>query len=174
MGSSNCRRRSPRRGAITARVAIFLAIVSVPLLWLASVFVNESLTGGIEQHPTYADVNLQRLGYFHFDTNYGTLGDVPARYRDLDGKRVVLTGFMYAGNSAGHVSSFEFVYNRTICCFGGSPLVQERVVVNVPNGDVPYCDDMVRIQGILHVNVEREAGTVISVYRLDLEKVEPL
>ncbi len=100
--------------------------------------------------------------------------DVPARYRELDGHRVRLEGLMFVRNGAGdHVSSFEFVYNRTTCCIVGPPRVQERVFVNALNGDVPYCDDMVRIEGILHVNVVKEQGIVNSVYTLDLERVDP-
>lgn len=175
MGSTIRHGRSIRRGLITVRTAIFLAIVSLPILWMGYIFIDEKLTGGIRQYPRYAEVDLKELGYFPIDAHDGTLADVPLRFRKLDGKRVLLIGFMYAGRSAAnHVSSFEFVYNRTICCFGAFPLVQERVFVNVPNRDVPYSDPMVKIQGTLHVNVVKEAGLVQSVYTLDLERVDPL
>ena len=168
------RTTSSRRGGVTPRLAIFLALVCLPFVWFGYIFLNETLTGGIHHRAKFAEVDLKRLGHFNFDETNGTLSDVPARFRDLDGQRVRLEGFMSVRNtSADHVSDFEFVYNRTTCCILGPPRVQERVFVNAPNGDVPYCDEMVGIEGILHVNVVKEAGTVKSVYTLDLERVDP-
>jgi hypothetical protein len=169
---SNSTNSTPRRGEINLRLVIFLAIVLSPILCIAYVFVAGKLSGGIEQHAGYAEVDLKELGNFPLNDD-STINDVPARWKGLDGKRVLLQGFMYAPNSAGgDVSNFQFVYNRTKCCFSGPPQVQERVFVRMPKGSIPYDNDMVKVTGTLHVDVVKDGGKIISVYTLDLEKVD--
>lgn len=171
MSSANHRTHSRRRGRINARLIIFLAIVSFPFFWFAYVFVNQTLTGGIQHHGDFAEVDLKSLGNFPLDGNNGTLNDIPSRWRELDGKRVMLEGFMYAPNAAGYqVNDFQFVYNISKCCFNGPPLVQERVFVNAPKG-APYYSDLAKVVGTLHVTVVKEAGIIKSVYTLDMEKI---
>jgi hypothetical protein len=163
-----------RRGAISFRLIIFLAIVSFPFCWFGYVILNQTLTGGIQRHGDYSEVDLKSLGNFPLDGSNGTVNDIPSRWRDLDGKRVLLEGFMYAPNAAGYqVNDFQFVYNISKCCFNGPPLVQERVFVSAPKGGVPYYSDLVRVVGTLHVSVVKEAGIIKSVYTLDLDKVDP-
>jgi len=164
------------RRRINFRLIIFLGIVSFPFLWFGYVFLNQTLTGGIEQHADYAKVDLKALGNFPLDGANGTMTDIPSRWRGLDGKRVVLEGFMYAPNAASdQVNDFQFVYSITKCCFNGPPLVQERVFAKVPgSGSVPYYGDLARVVGTLHVNIEKEAGIIRSVYTLDVEKVEAM
>jgi len=103
---------------------------------------------------------------------------VPQKWRDLNGQKVILEGFMCnVHTSAGNVPDFQFVYNIQKCCFGGPPLVQERVFTVVPNGEtVPfYYGQMVRCTGTLHVAVvKNEAGGTNSVFTMDLDKVEQL
>jgi hypothetical protein len=170
---SNAKNQSMHRGAISVRLVLFLAIVSFPFFWFAYIFVSQTLTGGIQQHGDYAEVDLKSLGNFPLDGDNGTINDIPARWKELDGKRVLLEGFMYAPNTAGgDVDNFQFVYNITKCCFNGPPLVQERVFVRAPNGPVQFDDRLVRITGKLHVNVQKDSGKIISVYTLDLEKVD--
>ena len=99
-------------------------------------------------------------------------------FRKLDGKRVALEGFMYAGNdSADKVSSFEFVYNIQFGGFHGPPRVQERVFVTVPgNNKVPVETNQVRIIGTLHVHIKRDpdSGKVEQVFSMELDHVEQM
>jgi hypothetical protein len=163
-----------RRGQVNIRLIAFLAIVSFPFLWFGYVFLNDRLTGGIEHHGSYDEVNLKEMGNFPFDQSNGATDSVPARWRGLDGKRVMLEGFMWArGSAAPEINDFQFVYSITKCCFNGPPLVQERVFAHTANGArVPYYGDLVRIVGTLHVKVEKEAGIVTSVYTMDVDKLE--
>ena len=149
--------------------------MTFPFVWFGYVFLHQELTQGVEQHGDYAKVDLKSLGNFPLDGSNGTISDVPAKFRDLDGKRVVLEGFMYTPNAATpQVNNFQFVYSITKCCFNGPPLVQERVFARVPGGKaVPYFDyQLVRVVGTLHVNVVKEAGIIMSVYTLDVEKLD--
>jgi hypothetical protein len=174
MNSVQQQRIHRSRGAISARLILFLAIVSFPFCWFGYVILNQTLTGGIQRHGDYSEVDLKSLGNFPLDGSNGSLNDIPSRWRDLNGKRVLLEGFMYAPNAAGYqVNDFQFVYNISKCCFNGPPQVQERVFVTASKGAVPYYSDLVRVVGTLHVNVAKEAGIIKSVYTLDLEKVDP-
>jgi hypothetical protein len=169
--------RPPLRERINLRIIVFFAIIALPFVWLGYWSVKQAMTNGIEQHNGYAQVELKALGNFNFDQTAGTLNDVPQRWRELDGKRVVFEGFMYDGKSAGpKLGSFQFVYNIQKCCFNGPPLVQERVFARVPNNrEAEWIDGFARLTGILHVNVKKaKDGTITSVYTLDVEKAEPI
>lgn len=171
--------RPTRRPSINFRMIAFLAVAASPFLWFLYVFLDSTLTGGIHQHKGYAEVDLKSLGYFQFDQDAGTLNDVPAKWRALDGKKIELKGFMWAPTAAGPgVRDFQFVYSITKCCFGGPPLVQERVFAHVPDNarPAPYYGDMCRMVGTLHVNLEKDpaAGKITKLYSVDVESLEAI
>src|ERR1700733_1693738 len=117
---------------INVRLIVFLAIVAAPFVGFLYAFVNYN--GGIQHTRDGLLVDLKALGNFEFDQNDGTIANVPPKYRELDGKKVVLEGFMYSRLSSVGTGNFEFVYNVQKCCFNGPPQVQERVFVMVPEG----------------------------------------
>ena len=52
------------------------------------------------------------MGFFPFDPVQDTFESVPLRFRELDGKHVMLDGKMFARNDAGNtLRQFELVYN---------------------------------------------------------------
>jgi hypothetical protein len=157
-----------------AVVGVVLFLVGYPIY----TYLDAAITGGIENAGNgMKKVDLKALGNFPFDDKTSTIKDVPQKWRDLDGKKVILEGFMYAGNSAAdNVNRFQFVYNVQKCCFGGPPRVQERVFTVVPGGSVPYLYGyMVRCTGTLHVEVKKDdAGTTNAVYIMQLDKMEQL
>src|SRR5271154_3433617 len=158
-----------------AVVGVVLFLVGYPIY----TYLDAAITGGVENAGNgMKKVDLKALGNFPFDEKTSTINDVPQKWRALDGQKVILEGFMYAGNSAAdNINRFQFVYNVAKCCFGGPPRVQERVFTIVPNGGtVPYYyGDMVRCTGTLHVQVvKNEAGTTNSVYVMVLDKVDEL
>jgi hypothetical protein len=117
---------------------------------------------------TYADMNI--LGRFKIDLTNGSIDDVPARFRRLDGRKVRLEGFMLSDNATPRVAHFDLVYNVGDS-WGHPPPAQARVSVTVPNGTtVPYVDTYLQIFGTLHVRIMREGGQIVSVYQLDPER----
>ena len=60
--------------------------------------------------------------------------DLPAEVRALDGKRVVLAGFMMALYALRDIREFALVGSHTKCCFGVPPGVGDQVIVTVPDG----------------------------------------
>jgi hypothetical protein len=149
-------------------LAVFGGLVGYPVYQ----FIKASQNGGIEHTADGDLVDLKAIGNFPFNEMAGTINDVPAKWRALDGKQVILDGYVYAPNSSGdRVNQFQFVYNVTKCCFSGPPQVQERVFAVTPKGGMPDPGmyTMVRISGKMHVEVVKdETGKVSSIYRLDV------
>ena len=162
---------------INLRMVVLAAVVLLPLGWMAMIGVQQYWTGGIVARGDYLEVDLKALGKFSFSEIDGTVADVPKLYAELDGKKLLLVGQMYADqSSAPSVDRFQLVYSIQNCCFNGPPLVQERVFAHVPPGGrrVPVFGGLTKVYGTLHVRALRENGQVVSLYDLDVEKVEEL
>src|SRR5712672_1694409 len=87
-------------------VALLLSIVGTP----AYVYLRAATSGGISQRGDLVEVDIYAMSNFEFDQIDGVTADVPKRYRDLDGKRVLLCGEMWVPRSAGdQVDSFDLV-----------------------------------------------------------------
>jgi hypothetical protein len=158
---------------MNGRLIALLLVVSLPFGWFAWQMASEAVNGGIHRQGDVTLVDLKSLGNFNFDPSRSTFNDVPARYRALDGQRVVLEGFMWSRNGARQARDVEFVYNIENCCFKGPPRVQERVYAHSP---VPLRIDSytyAQLTGVLHVKLDRdELGNVTSVYTLDVENLK--
>jgi len=157
-----------------AVAAVVLFLVGYPIY----TYLDAAISGGVKNVGNgMKAVDLKSLGNFPFDDKVSTINDIPQKWRDLDGQKVILEGFMFPINSASDdMHTFQFVYNIQKCCFGGPPRVQERVYVVVPGGTVPYyAGEMVRCTGTLHVALEKnEVNTTIAVYKMDLDKISEL
>lgn len=166
----------PLRERVNFRMIAFLALAAGPFLAVFYLFVTPLITGGITRSGDHFQVDLKMLGNFPFNQEAGTIDEVPQRYRELDGKRVALRGFMFSPTSAsGRGTEFQFVYDVNKCCFGGVPQVQERVFARVPPGrkDVEIYSqyDLADLVGVLHVDVvrDKETGVPLKVFTLDVE-----
>jgi hypothetical protein len=117
------------------------------------------------------------MSTFTFDQVNGTIEDIPRKWRELDGQKVVLKGEMYEPLSAGgnEVKSFVLVFSIATCCVTSTPQVQHFVYANVLPGR--KVEDLamrrVEVRGTLHVNVRKEEGRVSSIYTLDVESAKP-
>jgi hypothetical protein len=163
--------RPPSR--INVRLLVFLVVVSTPFLFIIGGAIRYSMYGGIIDRGSYKDVDLKALGNFPFHQSNGTLNDVPQRFRELDGQKVRLEGFMFGVDTAGNRGrKFEFVYNVSDCCFNGPPQVQERVFAYAKNG-LPVYDSSVfaEIVGTLHVRIVKnpDTGEISSLYDMEVE-----
>jgi hypothetical protein len=138
------------------------------------IYTDSMITGGITRRGDLLVVDLKALSSFEMDQDNGTDADIPRRYRELDGKRVLLVGQMWDPYTAdGKIRAFTLVYSISNCCFNGPPKVQHFIQATLPPGkDVDTnSNDFVDVVGTLHVGVQSAEGHVQSVYRLDVEKV---
>jgi hypothetical protein len=137
------------------------------------IYTDTLITGGITRRGDLLVVDLKALSSFEMDQDAGTTQDIPLRYRQLDGKRVLLIGQMWDPYVAdGQIRIFTLVYSISNCCFNGPPKIQHFIQATVPPGQaVEYSPDFVDVVGTLHVGVQAAEGHVQSVYRIDVEKV---
>lgn len=171
---------SPTRAAarplserVNLRLIVFLVLVSLPFLWCLWLILDPRV---IVDKGDYYEVDLKGMGNFPFNAKRDTLDAVPPEVRALDGKKVRFEGEMYAPNeAASDVRGFQLVYSIVECCLGGPPKVQERVFAFVPEDKrVPnYTGRQVTCTGTLHVNVEKMGGEAVSIFTMDVDKVEP-
>ena len=171
--------KRPLGERINFRMLTVVAVFSLLVGWPVYKMVKGELNHGVEKVGDLYQVDLKSLGNFPFNDMTGTLDNVPPHYRDLDGKRVALEGFMVPQNEAGDkVNAFQFVYNVQRCCFNGPPQVQERVFGSVPHGgtvDLYPQNEEIRVFGVLHVKPDKNpAGKVETLYTMDVERAEPL
>jgi hypothetical protein len=153
-----------------ALIATVLFLFGYPIF----IYTDTLITGGITQRGDLLVVDLKALSSFEMDQDSGTTQDIPLRYRQLDGKRVLLTGQMWDPYTAdGKIRAFTLVYSISNCCFNGPPKVQHFIQAVIPSSlqSVEYSPDFVDVVGTLHVGVESAEGHVQSVYRIDVEKV---
>ncbi|MGA2440816.1 MAG: hypothetical protein ABSH08_07645 [Tepidisphaeraceae bacterium] len=153
-----------------ALIATALFLFGYPIY----IYTDALITGGITRRGDLLVVDLKALSSFEIDQDTGTTQDIPLRYRQLDGKRVLLVGQMWDPYVAdGQIRIFTLVYSISNCCFNGPPKVQHFIQATVPAGQaVEYSSDFVDVTGTLHVGVQAAEGHVQSVYRIDVEKVK--
>jgi hypothetical protein len=160
---------------INIRMLIVAAVVLVPVGGVAYLILDQVITHGIHNRGGYTEVDLKQMSSFEMDPTVATDASVPPEFRELDGKRVMLVGEMFNGNSAGsHARDFDLVYSIQKCCFQGTPKVQHFVKCSTPKDKrVSYYPGTVKAVGTLHVGVQKDAGIVSSVYRMEVESIEP-
>ena len=166
----------PLSQRLNIRMIVFSAVVLLLVGHPVYLYVESEVTGGIKNvGGGYKEVDLKAMSSFSFDQVNGTLNDVPQKWRDLNGQKVVVFGEIWAPDAAGpDIPNFELVYSIQKCCFSGPPQIQHFVQSRVTKGAVPYLSGLVKVRGILHVDVKPGEGKIASVYQLDVESVEPV
>ena len=156
-----------------ARLTFLLAPAALFGLWLAGQWTWQTF---VRPPPFYQPVDLKALGNFTFDQTDGVLSDVPARYRGLDGRRVVVTGYMFIPEPAGSRTKVQLLYSYPR---PGPPRVQERIFAYVTDGSgIPIYDGFkfVEVSGVLHVRLQKhpDSGAAASLFDMDVERVQPV
>jgi hypothetical protein len=131
----------------------------------------------------YLNVSFQWLASYSFDapdnkvTNDTQIAQVekqiPAAIKALDGKNVLVRGFMVPVKEAQDRSTeFLIVRDQPTCCYSGMTTITEFVSVKVPGAGVEsVLDQPVSVQGRLRVGAVVESGYVLGVYRMEGEKL---
>ena len=159
------------------RVLVFILIIAAIPGYVLYVMIDAQISGGIKNVAGgYKEVNLKAMSSFELDQTEGTINDVPQKWRDLNGQKVVLQGEMWQPYSANNeIAGFDLCYSIAKCCFSGPPKVQHFVKSRVMSGKtVNYYDGQVKVTGTLHVDVKSDQGKLTSVYQLDVERIDPV
>jgi len=128
-----------------------------------------------------AEVGFDELACFRYVPQDlgGTADQIPAGVRHLEGRRVAIEGHMLVLDMEGDLAVRRFVltkYQFGCCGFGRIPTPNEWVVVEMVGPPAPaIAPQRVRVIGLLEVGREiaDEAGSLLSIYRLRGEAVEP-
>ena len=56
---------------------------------------------------------------------------MPDTARDVNGRNVLLKGYMYPGKQQSGITQFLLVRDQGDCCFGGNPKITDRVLVQL-------------------------------------------
>ena len=103
-----------------------------------------------------------------------TRGDLPAQVPgeilEMDGREVLLLGFMIPLEltAEGDIQSFILTQDQMFCCFGVVPSMNEWVTIYIgKNMQAKYLpNEPIGVQGILEIGENLEDGFVTSLYRM--------
>lgn len=101
---------------------------------------------------------------------------LPSDITALDGREISIVGYMIPGEmEQGEVHDFMLVRDLLGCCFGGSPMPDEWLDVQMIEGESaeyrPYLP--MRVQGVLTLGGEQdEAGFAMGIFRLQGSEVQ--
>lgn len=100
---------------------------------------------------------------------------IPDLIRQLDGKKVVVTGFMLPMKMEGALTTeFLLVANSMLCCYGVVPPMNQWITVKMTKRGVkPEQDVPVQVFGTLRVQTRVENGALSAIYHLDADRTRP-
>jgi hypothetical protein len=162
------------------RILVFVAVIVVPILLIFAWWLNEFMSGGIHDYGSYKEVDLKAMSSFDMDQMNASEDDIPAKWRQLEGDKIMAVGEMWAQRSAAgsdRLGYFQLVYSKTKCCFSGPPLAQHFVDCDVKPGAHVYNYDVpVKVWGTEHTRIRKDpqTGVIKSIYHFDVDKVEPI
>ena len=171
--------KRPVNWSMIVRVGLVIGLVVLLVGYALKVTYESVIKGGVVAAGDFYKVDLKQMSNFEMDQTLGGIADVPERYRQLDGKRVILEGEVApAGTMTDNIKSFSLCYSVAKCCYGGPPKVQHFVTCSAPNGrPMPNYEGagMIRVYGTLHVKVvKNDGGGISSIFQMDVERIEPV
>jgi hypothetical protein len=110
-----------------------------------------------------------RVSYSDLQPPERSLIKVPDAAYKFDGKRVLIKGYVLAGNRKDGIRTFILVRDKGDCCFGGNPKLTDRILVQLQPGlAFSYTDRLQKLAGLFHVR-EGQAVDVAGdvVYQLE-------
>lgn len=103
------------------------------------------------------------------------LKGMPKRVRDLDGKKVLMTGFMLPIDEVQNIKEFLLVQSLWSCCYGQPPDINGIVRVIMPDDKrTDYFFDPLKIVGKFKVEACVIDGYCVDIYQLEAESLEPI
>jgi hypothetical protein len=115
------------------------------------------LSGGLAYRTVVYRAELPpghvRLGYALLQPAQGDPPlAVPETARAVNGRDVLLKGFMYPGKQQRGIVQFLLVRDQGDCCFGGNPKITDRVLVQLADaGGVEFTPRIVKVAGRFRV-----------------------
>jgi hypothetical protein len=135
--------------------------------------------------PGYTDVGFEKLAGFDFPLTDALVkgmaqptapGQIPDDVRKLDGQRAGIRGFLLPVKmDGGRAVEFLLMRDRSFCCYGAPPRINQWITVRVKERGVkPVMDQVITVYGTFHVGEMRENGQLVGIYALDADRVTGL
>jgi hypothetical protein len=103
------------------------------------------------------------------------LKGMPKRVKELDGKKVLMTGFMLPIDEVQNIKEFLLVKSLWSCCYGQPPDIHGIVRVVMPKGKTTdYFFDPLKIVGTFKVEATMLDGYCVDIYQLHVESLEAI
>ena len=103
------------------------------------------------------------------------LKGMPKRVKDLDGKKVLMTGFMLPIDEVQNIKEFLLVQSLWSCCYGQPPDINGIVRVVMPKGrTTDYFFDPLKVIGTFKVEATVIDGYCVDIYQLHVESLEAI
>jgi hypothetical protein len=103
------------------------------------------------------------------------LKGVPKAVRELDKKKVMMTGFMLPIDEVQNIKEFLLVQSLWSCCYGQPPDINGIVRVVMPKGKTTdYFFDPIKIIGTFKVEATVLDGYCVDIYQLQVESLEAI
>ena len=138
-----------------------------------------ALAGPLETVSGYSKISYSQLAGFKFrpppqpiapdQPPPDVLAQVPVVLRRLDGKKVVLVGYMLPLTlKDGLATEFFFLSSPNACCYGIVPEVNEWMHVKMRREGLPPVQDVpLFLAGRLHVRARWDEGYLLGIYDLE-------
>ena len=94
---------------------------------------------------------------------------LPESIRKLDGKKVVMIGFLMTVFEFDDIHEFHLVASHWSCCYGVPPGLESAVHVKLADGEEGLANTMkpLRVIGTLRVGEMKESGIIYAIYRIE-------
>ncbi len=103
----------------------------------------------------------------------GSLPVVPERVKKLHGSRISVSGFMVPIKFHDTLASeFLLVPNRSLCCYGQDPKINERILVQTSRPQRLQSDKPVTVSGEMIVEEISQEDVVHQLYKLSAHRVD--
>ena len=103
------------------------------------------------------------------------LKGMPKRCKELDGKKVLMTGFMLPIDEVQNIKEFLLVQSLWSCCYGQPPDINGIVRVVMPKGKTTdYFFDPLKIIGTFKVEATVMDGYCVDIFQLKVESLEAI
>lgn len=110
-------------------------------------------------------IDLHDLGGWEMDLSKEQ--PIPDYILALDGKEIIVRGFMMPDIDLDHIREFHFVRSLYSCCFGAPPQMNEIMRVTLADeGGMEYSYKTLEIRGRLRVKFEKVDGLVEDIFHM--------
>lgn len=143
-----------------------------PSLWSTATTYEErvrNVEAALASGESPLRLDIHDLGGWEFDER--KKDPFPAHIRKLDGKAVVLRGFMLPDLDFENIKRFHLVRSLWGCCFGAPPGPNEIVLVTMSGKGVNYSYKTLEVTGTFRVVFEMTDGLLDDIYRVEATAV---